>query len=142
MDIIEELSQKLRAEVLKDYIVQYPNPRFEDAVKTLNFLIYLYAFRSMDTVEVPVRLMQHICSLGVDGFEAASGYRYEHEKEALASLLDKLWYSFTGTLIQWVEKQRRNGSVPQELWYSCFQVPDWFIQAVQEDTRQRKTVPG
>lgn len=141
--MIEELSERLRTEVLKNYDVRRPNPRFDNAMKTLHFLTYTYAMRgNMSTVEVPVRFMQHICSLGVDGFEAASGYRYEHEKEALASLLDKIWYSFTGTLMEWVEKQRKNGSIPQELWYSCFRVPTWFIQAVEENTRQRKAVLG
>jgi hypothetical protein len=127
MNIIEELGQKLKAQALQDYDVRFPNPRFNDAMKTLHFFSHTYATRGMDKVEVPVRFMQHLCSLGVDAFEAASGYQYEHEKEAFAGLLDKIWYNFAGTLIRWVESQRKHGSIPKELWYSCFQVPAWFI---------------
>ncbi len=140
MNNIEELSRRLRADVLKNYDVRHPNPRFDEATKTLHFLVRTYLYRSMNTVEVPVRLMQHICSLGADGFEAASGYRHPNQKEALADLLDKLWYNFTGTLMRWVEKQRKNGSIPQELWYSCFRVPVWFIQAVQKDIERRSAL--
>jgi hypothetical protein len=141
MNTIEELGQRLKAEAMEQYDVRFPNPRFNEAMKTLHFLILTYAMRgNMDKVEVPVRFMQHICSLAVDGFEAASGNRYEHEKEALASLLDKLWYNFSGTLMRWVEAQRKQGSIPRELWYSCFQVPTWFIEAVEEDTKQRKAL--
>lgn len=136
MNDIAELSQRLRAEALKDYDVRFPNPRFNDAMRTLNFFIGTYAIRgNMDKVTTSVRFLQQLCSLGVDGYEAASGYRYEHEKEAQNSLLEKLWYNFTAMLVDWVEKQHKGGSIPRELWYSCFQVPVWFIQTVEENAK-------
>lgn len=135
MTNINELSMKLRTEVLKDYSPRIPNKRFNDAVNTLNFFIEVYAIRgNMDQVTVPVRFMQRLCSLGVDGFEAASGYRYDQEKAALASLLDKTWYNFTSTLMHWVKEQQELNPLHGELWYSCFPVPQWLVEAVRDDS--------
>ncbi len=142
MSDVGELSQKLRAEVLANYdALRCPNPRFDEAVRTFGFLRDVYTGRGdMDEVTVPVRFMQHVCTLGVDGFEAASGFHDNYDKEARASLLDRIWYQFTAVLIDWIEKQREHGSLPRELWYSCFQVPTWLIDAVEEDARLRKTL--
>ena len=134
MNAIQELSARLKAETMSKYDVRLPNPRFDDAQKTLHFLSQTYAFRDMNVIEVPVRLMQHLCTLGINGFEAAAGDRSQHEKEALDSLLDKLWYNFTGTLMRWVDQELRRCR-RDELWYSCFQVPGWFIQATKEYTK-------
>ena len=138
----DAIKDRLRTEALKDYDVRFPNPRFDAAVRTLNFFIGTYAHRAnnMDKVEVPLSFLQQLCTLAVDGFEAASGYTYEHEKDALSSLLDKIWLNFTWTLLWWVEKQREHGSIPEELWYSCFKVPTWFIQFVEERMRERRVL--
>ena len=136
---IAELSKRLRAEVLKDYSPRIPTQRFNDAANTLNFFTVVFAIRgNMDRVTVPVRLMQNLSALAIQGFEAASGYEYKHEKDALDSVLEKIWYNFTATLMKWVAAQQKRNPLHGELWYSCFQVPAWFAEAVMEDTAQRE----
>ena len=137
MNYIYDLSQRLRSEALRNYSPRIPSERFADAVNTLNFLNGIHAPRDMGEVTVSVGFMQNLCTLGRDGFEAASGYRYEHEKEALNGLLDKLWYNFTAALVIWVEKQDAQIRKGEPLWYSCFQVPKWFINEVVEQKRLR-----
>lgn len=137
---VAELSQRLRNEVLKNYASPLPDPNDTEELRTLYFFMETYAIRDdMSEVKVSVRFMQTLCLLGAEGYVGSSSHISEKsQKDWQASLLNKLWILFSWTLVRWVEKQRQTHPTTRELWYSCFQVPVWFIEAVEQHTKERQ----
>jgi hypothetical protein len=136
----EELSNRLKEDALKDFTPRIHTKRFAEAVNTLGFLQSVYATRGdMKGVTIPYKLAQDLCTLGIGGFEAASGANFEHEAEARKSLVDKIFYRFTNALQKWTRDQIVEGS-GEELWYGCYQVPDWFIAQVRENREHEMRV--
>ena len=132
------MTKRLREEALEGYTPRISNSPFPDVHNTLGFFQHITAERGMTNMMIlPMRLVQHLASLGQEGFEIAAGQKYDHE--ALTGLLDKIWHYFTLTLIRWVKgrKQTRIYNEQEDYYYGCFKVPDWFIEEAQESR-----VPG
>lgn len=127
MTELEDLVKRLRAESLQGYSPRV-HTQFPEAINTLAFFTVVFAQRA-DTIQLllPIELIQQICSLGVVAFEVASGDKVCNS-DYFDGRLDKIWYLFTLTLARWVQRERK----PANNWYSCFEVPDWFVKGAMD----------
>jgi len=131
-----EVVEKLKKEALQGIVCPgFPEGhRLGETMATIRFLEGVYAIRGdMARVTVPVGFLQDICTLAVDGFELAFNLQERKlQQEAIQNLLKRIWWSFTmGALMRWVWEQPEDENA---LWYSCFEVPRWFI----EEARKRR----
>ncbi len=126
-----EMAKRLRDEALQHYTPRIPDSPFPEVNNTLGFFQYITAQRGMmDTMILPMKLVQDLATLAQTGFEIAADSEYEHEQTLLAHLLDQIWYHFTVTLIRWVKGRKETRIYNQEeaYYYGCFMLPEWFIE--------------